>query len=177
MKRWLKAGACAFFVWHMMAIAVQQIPQGSALAPASRPFVRYEEATGIWQGWDMFTTIPYYHSYGLDVIATEPDGHMERVGIGLPGFTGYGGVVRTETAFSRILYEPDFQGYLNAYYAKMCVALRERLGNGGQKIFVRESAGRMRFLDQIRADGVISKPGGAQLARLRVPRVSAPRRP
>ncbi|MGH7440711.1 MAG: hypothetical protein ACRENE_33885 [Polyangiaceae bacterium] len=158
MKRGLKAAACAFFVWHMLAIAVQQIPQASALAPLKRPFVHYQEATGIWQGWDMFTTIPYYHSYGLDVIATEPDGHMERVGVGLPGFTSFGGVVRTETAFSRILYEPDFDGYLGAYDVKMCSALHERLGHGGQKIFVRESAGRLRFLEQIRADGVISKP-------------------
>jgi hypothetical protein len=156
MKPGLKAAACAFFVWHMMAIGAQQIPQGSALAPVSKLFVRYEEATGIWQGWDMFTTIPYYHSYMLDVIASEPDGRLERVGIGLPGFTAFGHVVRTETAFSRILYEPDFRSYLDAYYVKMCSALKTRLGHGGQKIVVRETVERMRFLDQIRADGVIA---------------------
>jgi hypothetical protein len=147
MKRGLKTAACAFFLWHMLAIASQQIPRASALAPASKPFVHYQEATGIWQGWDMFTTIPYYHSYALDVIATEPDARMER----------FDHVVRTETAFSRILYEPDYQAYLDGYYVKMCAALRARLGHGGQKIVVRESVERLRYLDQIRADGVIAK--------------------
>jgi hypothetical protein len=156
MKRALKTAACGLFLWHMMATCAQQIPRASALAPASKPFVHYEEATGIWQGWDMFTTIPYYHSYSLDVIATEPDGRLERVGVGLPGFTAFGHVVRTETAFSRILYEPDFQGYLDGYYVKMCAALKARLGHGGQKIVVRETAERMRYLEQIRADGVIA---------------------
>ncbi len=155
-KRAAKTAACALFAWHMLATCSQQIPRASALYPANRPFVPYQDATGLWQGWDMFTTIPYYHSYSLDVLATEPDGHQERVGIGLPGFSKYGGVIRTETMFSRILYDADFRAYLEGYEQKMCAELREHLGRGGQKIVVHESAERMRFVDQIRADGVIA---------------------
>jgi hypothetical protein len=155
-KSGLKIAACAFFVWHMVATFAQQIPRNSALFPATAPFVHYQELTGLWQGWDMFTTIPYYHAYSVDVLATEADGRVERVGIGLPGFTKYGRIVRTETMFSRILYDPDFRPYLDAYADKMCAALRTKLGHGGQKIVVHESCERLRYVDQIRADGVIS---------------------
>jgi hypothetical protein len=155
-KRVAKAGACALFLWHMLATCSQQVPRQSALAPVNRPFVHYQEATGLWQGWDMFTTIPYYHAYKVDVLATEADGRVERVGVNLPGFGAYGHVVRTETMFSRILYDADFHPYLDGYERKMCDALRIRLGHGGQKIVVHESAERMRFAEQIRADGVLA---------------------
>lgn len=155
-KQGAKAAACALFFWHMLATCAQQAPRQSALAPVNKPFLHYQEATGLWQGWDMFTTIPYYHAYDVDVLATEADGRVERVGVNLPGFGAYGHVVRTETMFSRILYEPEFRGYLDGYDRKMCAALRARLGHGGQKIVVHESAERMRFAEQIRADGVLS---------------------
>jgi hypothetical protein len=155
-KRGLKAAACALFAWHMLATCAQQIPRASALYPASKPFAHYEEVTGLWQGWDMFTTIPYYHLYWVDVLATEPDGTQERIGVGLPGFSKFGHVVRTETMFARILYEPEFRPYLDAYAAKMCAAVHEHVGHGGQKVVVHESCERMRFVDQIRADGVIA---------------------
>jgi hypothetical protein len=155
-KAGLKKAACVLFVWHMLATCAQQIPRQSALSPASKPFVHYQELTGLWQGWDMFTTIPYYHAYNLDVVATEEDGRVERIGVGLPGFSKFGHVIRTETMFSRILYEPDFRPYLDAYADKMCAAIHARLGHGGQKIVVRESCERMRYAEQIRADGVIA---------------------
>jgi hypothetical protein len=152
----LKRAACALFVWHMVATCAQHVPRQSALYPATTPFLHYQELTGLWQGWDMFTTIPYYHSYSIDVLVEEPDGRMERVGVGLPGLRKYDGVIRTETLFSRILYDPDFRPYLDAYADKMCAELRARLGHGGQKIVVHESCERLRWLEQIRIDGLIA---------------------
>ena len=152
----LKKAACALFVWHMVATCAQQVPRTSALASANQPFLHYQEATGLWQGWDMFTTIPYYHAYSIDILATEPDGRVERVGVGLPGLGKFGHVIRTETMFSRILYDPEFKPYLDAYERQMCAELRGRIGHGGQKIVVHESCERMRYVEQIRADGVIA---------------------
>jgi hypothetical protein len=152
----LKSAACALFFWHMAATCAQQVPRQSALGNANKPFARYEELTGLWQGWDMFTTIPYYHAYDIEILATEADGRVVRAGVGLPGLGKFGHVVRTETMFSRILYEPDFKPYLEAYAQKMCAELRGRLGHGGQKIVVHESCERMRYVEQIRTDGVIA---------------------
>lgn len=152
----LKRAACVLFAWHMAATCAQHVPRPSALYGATTPFLHYQELTGLWQAWDMFTTIPYYHSYAVDVLATEPDGRLERVGVGLPGLRRYDNVIRTETLFSRILYDPDFRPYLDAYAVKMCAEIRARTGHGGQKIVVHESCERLRFVEQIRQDGVIA---------------------
>jgi hypothetical protein len=154
----LKRAACVLFAWHMVATCAQHVPRQSALYAATTPFEHYQELTGLWQGWDMFTTIPYYHSYFVDVLVEEPDGRVERVGVGLPGLRKYDKVIRTETLFSRILYDPDFRPYLDAYADRMCAELRSRIGHGGQRIVLRESCERLRWLEQIRLDGVIATP-------------------
>jgi hypothetical protein len=152
----VKGAACLLFFWHMLATCAQHIPRQSALYPVTPPLAHYQELTGLWQAWDMFTTIPYYHSYSVDVLANEPDGTIERVGVGLPGLRRYDHAVRTETFFTRILYDADFKPYLDAYADKMCAAIRARLGHGGQTIVVHETCERLRWLEQIRLDGIVS---------------------
>jgi hypothetical protein len=66
--------------------------------------------------------------------------------------------VRTETLFVRYLYTPEFGPYLSAYFDKVCGELRARHGHGGQKVIIRESCQRMRWLNQIREDGTIATP-------------------
>jgi hypothetical protein len=143
----------------MFATCAQGIPETSALRPVALPFRHYDELTGLWQTWDMFTTIPYFHGYALDLVVTEPDGRIETAGALLPGLRTFDAhVVRTETLFMRYLYDPEYAPYLHAYVARACGELHARMGHGGQKLIVRESIQRMRWLNQIREDGVIANP-------------------
>jgi hypothetical protein len=159
--RWttaLKAGACVLFVGHMVATCAQAIPEASALRPISAPFRHYQEMTGLWQTWDMFTTIPYFHDYGIDLTVTETDGRVEHAGVLLPGLRDFDREVRTETLFMRYQYDPEFGPYRQGYIEKACGELRARSGHGGQKIAFHESCQRMRWLNQIRLDAVIANP-------------------
>jgi hypothetical protein len=154
----LKGIASLLFLGHMTATCVQGIPEQSSLRPLSVPFRHYEEMTGLWQTWDMFTTIPYYHDYRVDLDVTEPGSEATREGVLLPGLREFDHAVRTETLFVRYLYDPDFAPYLNGYVDRACSELHAKSGHGGQKVAVRESCQRMRWLNQIREDGTIAIP-------------------
>jgi hypothetical protein len=154
----LKAFASLLFLGHMAATCAQAIPDQSALRVLSPPFRHYDELTGLWQTWDMFTTIPYFHDYDVDLQVTEADGNVTRAGALLPGLRTFDRAVRTETLFMRYLYDPEFAPYLNGYIDNVCGELRARRGHGGQKVVVRESCQRMRWLNQIREDGNIANP-------------------
>jgi hypothetical protein len=140
----------------MTATCAQQVPSQSALRSLSAPFVHYEEATGTWQSWDMFTTPPYFHDYRVVLQVTEPDGASREVGAILPGFSEYDHEVRTESFFLRVLNDPQFAGYLDAYAQQVCAALRARSGRGGHRLVVRDPRERLRFLNEIRENGVIA---------------------
>jgi hypothetical protein len=154
----LKAFASLLFLGHMAATCAQALPEQSALRPLSLPFRHYEEVTGLWQTWDMFTTIPYFHDYHVDLQVAETDGSVTQGGVLLPGLRDFDRAVRTETLFMRLLYEPDFGPYLNGYIDSVCRELRAKRGHGGQQVVVHESCQRMRFLNQIREDGKIANP-------------------
>jgi len=154
----LKGAASLLFLGHMAATCVQGIPEQSSLRPLSVPFRRYEELTGLWQTWDMFTTIPYFHDYRVDLDVTDADGKTSHEGVLLPGLRDFDQVVRTETLFVRYLYDAEFAPYLKGYVERACGELRAKTGHGGQQIVIRESAQRMRWLNQIREDGKISIP-------------------
>jgi hypothetical protein len=152
----IKAAAALLFLVHMAATCAPNVPEQSALSPASLPFRHYEEVTGLWQTWDMFTTIPYYHHYDVDLEVMEPDGRRDRVGALLPGLRPYDHALRTETFFMRLLYDPTYARYLDQYAERACAEIRARRGHGGQRIAVHESCERLRWLTQIREDGVIA---------------------
>jgi hypothetical protein len=154
----LKALASLLFLGHMAATCVQALPEQSAIRPLSVPFRHYEELVGLWQTWDMFTTIPYFHDYDVDLQVTDTDGGISHEGILLPGLRPFDRAVRTETLFMRLLYDPDFVPYLHGYVDEACREIRTKRGHGGQKIVVHESCQRMRFLNQIREDGKIANP-------------------
>lgn len=151
-----KAAACVLFACHMAATCAPHIPPQSALAPLSKPFVHYWELTGIWQSWDMFTTIPYYHAYAVGLEVDEPDGGKTWRGVELPGFRRYDGSLRSETFFTRVLGEPDYTLHLAGYGERVCAALRAERGHGGQTLIFHESVERLHFLNEIRENGSIS---------------------
>jgi hypothetical protein len=152
----LKSAGCLVFLGHMAATCAPHVPAQSALQPLSRPFIPYEELTGTWQSWDMFTTIPYLHAYDIVAHVTEQDGTATTIGVVLPGLRRYDGSHRSETFFLRLGSDANFGAYLDGYIQRMCAALRARSGRGGQNLIFEESYERLRWLHEIRADGVIS---------------------
>ena len=152
----LKSAACLLFLGHMAATCAPHVPAQSALQPLSKPFVPYEELTGTWQSWDMFTTIPYLHAYEIAAQVTESDGTTTPVGVVLPGLRPYDRSVRDETFFLRLGSDASFAPYVDGYIQGMCAALRARSGRGGQTLILEETYERLRWLHEIRADGVIS---------------------
>ena len=155
-KAALKAAACVLFAVHMAATCAQQVPAQSALHPLSEPFVPYEELTGIWQSWDMFTTIPYLHGYDVELDVTDADGQTRLTGLTLPGFLPYDHSVRNETFFIRVIGDKDYTQYLGGYVDNLCAALRSATGRGGQKLVFHETYERLHWLQEIQNNGVIS---------------------
>jgi hypothetical protein len=141
----------------MLATSVQHIPKDSSLRPVAEPFVPYQALTGIWQDWDMFTTIPYLHSYDVALDVTEANGTSEASGPLLPGLRPYDGDIRTEALFTRVLEEQAFAGYREGYFRSVCAALRASSGKGGQTLVFREKYERIRALAEIRAGGGIGR--------------------
>jgi hypothetical protein len=157
--RWvvaLKGAACVFFLGHMAATCAPHVPVQSALQPLSQPFVHYEELTGNWQSWDMFTTIPYLHDYDVAVDVTDADGQKSTTGVTLPGLARYDRSVRNEAFFLRVVGDATYAAYLGGYVRNVCAALRARSGRGGQQLVFHESYERLRWLNEIRENGVIS---------------------
>jgi hypothetical protein len=152
----LKGAACMLFLGHMAATCAPHVPAQSALQPLSRAFVPYEELTGTWQSWDMFTTIPYLHAYDIGAHVTESDGTTTKTGVVLPGLRAYDHSVRGETFFLRLGSDASFSAYVDGYIQGMCAALRANSGHGGHTLVLDESYERLRWLYEIRADGVIS---------------------
>jgi hypothetical protein len=128
----------------------------SALQPLSRPFLHYQELTGIWQSWDMFTTIPYLHDYDVALDVTEADGETKRMGVVLPGLRRYDRSARNETFFLRVIGDPTFAAYLDAYVRRICAELHTKSGHAGQSLVFHESYARLNWLQVIRDTGVIA---------------------
>jgi hypothetical protein len=150
-----KAAACVLFAGHMAATCTQHIPEQSALRPLAAPFYPYEELTGIWQTWNMFTTPPYLHSFDADVEVTEADGTHGAVGPMLPGVRPFDHTLRAESFFTCVVDEASCVYYARDYVVRMCAELRARLGHGGQKIVIHEITERLHLLPDIRANGII----------------------
>jgi hypothetical protein len=152
-----KVAGCVLFLGHMAATCAPHIPEGSALRPLALPFGPYQELTGIWQSWNMFTTPPYLHTYDADVEVIQADGSAGAVGPILPGVRPFDHTLRAESFLTCVIDDPDCAAYARGYADHMCRALRQRLGQGGQKIVVHEYFDRLRLLPEIRATGVIGK--------------------
>jgi hypothetical protein len=154
----LKVATTLLFLGHMLATSVQHIPKDSALRVAADPFVPYLALTGIWQDWDMFTTIPYLHLYDVALDVTDANGTSVAAGPVLPGLRAYNGDIRPEAFFTRVLEEQAFASYRETYFRSVCAALRASTGKGGQTLVFRETYERIRPLAEIRAGGGIGRP-------------------
>jgi hypothetical protein len=152
----LKALACVLFAGHMAATCAQQIPPRSALADLVPPIGRYLQLTGTWQSWNMFTTAPYFHSYRVDLEVTEADGTKVKRGVMLPGLKDFDETLRAESFFTCALDDGEYAAYLDGYFSAVCSNLRAESGRGGQTLVLTESLERLRLIQDIRKNGIIS---------------------
>lgn len=150
--------ACAFFLFHIAAISIANVPETTALGSAFHaPFETYVRVAGLWQSWDMFTTIPYYLDLDAELVALV-DGREVRFGPMLPGLSRYRKELRVHGFFLRIT-EPggEWSHYSNAYFRAACRAVSTRTGVEPTRIGLDLLAGRIRPLADVRRDHRIAQ--------------------
>ena len=154
--RFVRRALAVAFVAHCAVMCTPHIPSGSAVKPIGALFHKYLEATGTWQNWDMFTSIPYTHDYDAKVVLVDANGRdQEIVGPIVPGLVPYDHSLRVESFLTRALPGGHYRG---GYVKAVCRELRERDGHGGHRVVFRERFDRLRALKDMRVDGVISNP-------------------
>ena len=162
--RILKIFASLAFSYQALAIAAVNFPADTALTPAVlAPFSAYLTATGQWQSWDMFDTIPYDHRFAVKAVAVDAEGRETRLGPLLPGLRPYDGTLRTQTFFYRIYPGSEaavqfWQTYARRLCAAANAAARQRQTAAVTAVRVEFDADRTRALADIRADEVVSNP-------------------
>jgi hypothetical protein len=159
-RRALRVAICAALVFHLAAITTSNLPANTPLGNAIyRPFSWYLSPTGLWQTWDMFTTIPHFFDLNGALVAIDDHGRTTRRGPLLPGFRPLVRTVRIQGTFMRLAFSADsYSSYTKRYRAAVCRALDAE--HPGQTIQVGFElvAQELRSLDDIRKDGHIAQP-------------------
>lgn len=148
---------CGFFVFHLAAITVANVPKTTALGSAiHRPFETYVRLAGLWQSWDMFTTIPYFLDLDAQLV-TLIDGREVRFGPMLPGLEPYKKELRIHGLFLRMT-DPagGSRDVASAYFRSACRAVEAHVGAKPTRIGVELFVRRIRPLTEIRRDGRIA---------------------
>ena len=116
---------CAGLTFHLAAITVANLPASTALgSKLYAPFAWYLTPTGLWQTWDMFTTIPHFLELGGSLVAIDEQGQMTRYGPLLPGFTPFVDSTRIQGSFMRLAFSNNlYPSYSKRYRAAVCKAL------------------------------------------------------
>ena len=115
--------AAIAFTFHTAAIGAVHLPATSTLRPgAMRVFGGYLGMSGSWQSWLMFTTIPYYHDYDIELVLHYSDGHEARRGPILPGFRPFDHTTRAYTYFVNMVPQ-DMHRTWFAYMTRACESL------------------------------------------------------
>jgi hypothetical protein len=159
-RRALRIAICAALTFHLAAITVANLPANSPLGGAIyAPFAWYLTPTGLWQTWDMFTTIPHFLDLDGALVVADEAGHVTRRGPLLPHFTPFARTVRIQGTFMRLAFSADsYTSYTKRYRAAVCRALvaegRSATTQVGFELYAKE----LRSLDDIRKDGRIAQP-------------------
>ena len=147
-----RAVACAYFVCHLAAISNASLFRPSALG-AARAFDAYTRFFGLWQTWDMFTTIPYYLDLDGQLVARDTAGRETRHGAMLPGLARYRKDLRVHGLFLRLLSSPTFGEPGRRYIWAACRAIEARTERPVETVRIELVGARIRRLDDIRRDG------------------------
>src|ERR1043165_4099017 len=86
----LRVAACAYFVFHLTAITMVNVPRTTELGGGfHRPFDWYLGLTSLSQYWDMFTTVPRFLDMDGALVASDEQGRIAEYGPMLPGLLPY----------------------------------------------------------------------------------------
>jgi hypothetical protein len=151
---------CAYLVFHLGAVTVVNLPRTTALGDvAHRPFDLYVATAGLWQGWDMFTTIPHFLDLDGTLIVVDAQGAEHRLGPLLPGLAPYEKLQRVNGTFIRLAFSSnEYPGYSNRYLAAVCRAVTAQTGAVPASVGFELHVMELRSLASVRADGRIAEP-------------------
>lgn len=156
-KRILQFLACLWFTFHVFATAAWNLPLGSYLVdPLTHATQSYLLFIRHFQNWRTFITIPYIHSFTVEILAKDKSGREERFGPVLPGLKPYDDHVRTALFFLNADYAhkrafPD-------YAQRLCSAISQARTDGFQPdtVSIVEKYSVTRKMNRIREDGRIA---------------------
>jgi len=155
-----RGAVCAALVFHLAAITVSNLPANTAFGPGIYvPFAWYLTPTGLWQTWDMFTTIPHFFDLDGRLVVVDEHGDVTRRGPLLPGFTRFLKTVRIQGTFMRLAFSSDsYQSYTRRYRAAVCRALLAERHGAPTSVGFELVAQELRPLADIRKDARIAQP-------------------
>lgn len=123
------------------------------------PFDWYVGTFGLWQSWDMFTTIPHFLDLEGALLAVDDDGKETPYGPLLPGLAPYPRAHRIQGTFMRMAFANDaYPEYSRRYLAAVCRAIKDKAGTLPTRVAFELRAMELRPLDDVRKDGRIAQP-------------------
>jgi hypothetical protein len=152
-QRFIRGAACAFFLFHLAAITIGNVPRTTALgAGIHRPFGAYLRVTGLAQRWDMFSTIPHFLDIQGSLVARDERRKETRYG---PLFTDPETplTLRTQAMLVRLTYSRvEYQEALRRYLRAACRKVASRTGETPRGVGLELRTLRIRRLADIRKD-------------------------
>lgn len=151
---------CALLLYHLLATTVYNLPKttslGDGLHRLTEPYAKF---FGLWQEWDMFSTIPWFHELDATLLVVDEAGAASEHPPVLPGLTPAPNNLRFTAAWIR-LAGPSGTSHQHGqrYFQNACHAAEAALGRRVRSVQLRLEAQRLRSLSQIRRDGIIAKP-------------------
>lgn len=145
---------------HMACVAIANLPEnvslGKALHELADPYLR---ASGQWQEWDMFTTIPLYADIRASLVARGDDGSETRYDPMLPGLTPQPDSLRIMSLFARLVWSRKaFTWYVKRFHGAACRAIAERSGATPKSVRVELQVQALRGPRAVRQTGVLADP-------------------
>lgn len=159
-RRALRVAACVALLFHLTAITASNLPASTALGTGiHRPFAWYLTPTGLWQTWDMFTTIPHFLDLDGHLVVVDEKGGVTHRGPLLPGLAPFLKTVRIQGTFMRLAFSSDTYGnYAQRYRAAICQSLLAARNGAPTSVGFELVAQELRPLQDIRRDGRIAQP-------------------
>jgi hypothetical protein len=158
-RRTRRALLCLACVFHLAAITVANLPANTAFgAGIYRPFAWYLSPTGLWQTWDMFTTIPHFLDLDGSLVGVDESGTVTRYGPLLPGLTPFVQSTRIQGTFMRLAFSTEsYPTYAKRYLTAVCHALLERRHGAPTQVGFELRADELRALGDVQKDGRIAQ--------------------
>jgi hypothetical protein len=155
-----RTALCTWATFHVAGILVANLPRTTALGSVlHRPFEGYLAVFGLFQTWDMFTTIPRFASLDGTLVAVGADGKERRYGPVLPGLVPAGESARIKGTFLRLAFSSAaYAGYSERYLSALCHAIRDKEGIPPTSVRFELLTEQVRKLEDVRRDGVRAEP-------------------